>query len=82
MAQVLLDSRLSYESLEPLNDFQAFLVPKLSRKIPNFSGICRVIFWDFLNEFAVFGYNFGTRNTRKSIKGFKDSHYSLETKIF
>ena len=26
-----------------------------------------------------FGHNFGTRNTRRSIRGFEDSYYSLES---
>ena len=37
--EIFLDSRLEYESLEPLVEFLAFLLQKLCQKIPNISGI-------------------------------------------
>jgi len=77
--EAFLDSRLEYESCEPLIEFLAFLVQKLSQKIQilqefpkAFKGFPWLIFHHFCHDFS-------TRNARMSIKPFKDSYHSLES---
>jgi len=79
--KVLLDSGLQNESVEPLIDFLAILVSKLW---PNFRILIKEIPENYLpNSCNIwnFWHNFGIRNARKSIKGSKDSYYSLESNI-
>jgi len=62
-------------------DFIAFLVQKLRQ---NKQILIREIPTNLLGNsgktWSLLGHNFGTRNSRKLIKGSKDSCYSLESK--
>jgi len=78
--KVFVDSRLQYESLEGLMDLLAFLVQKLWRNNQNLKREIPLIPQGILEKIRSSGRTFGTRNARQSIKGSKDSYYSLESK--
>jgi len=78
--KIFSDSRLQHEPSEGLMDFLAFLFKKLWQNKQKLIRETPLIHRKFLNKLGSFGHNFGTRNSRKPIKGCKDSYYSLQSK--